>query len=230
MGDRRRTNPRTGLAPASCARRAASPGPADLGLLGRGRWRDSGPGGVGITVTAPNAGSVDRRLVSTDTGHPQTHGGRQSGYAGCCRSGHRCDGTQRRGTRPLPGAHRREARPPSSATAATSAASSAMTSCSITRRIPASPRCASGWRSPAGARVRRCAPRRADPIFFSVLRRRGREVAGDATSQPPAAGYTTAAMNPRPSPPPPRPSPPHPSRLRSSPTRTPRLRRIRTAP
>ena len=50
------------------ARRAAPPGPADPGLLGRGRRRDSGPGGVGITVTAPNAGSVDRRSVSTDTG------------------------------------------------------------------------------------------------------------------------------------------------------------------
>ncbi len=101
-----------------------------------------------------------------------------------------------------------------------------MTSCSITRRIPASPRCASGWRSPAGARVRRCAPRRADPIFAPCSTPRSGSCRRRYVAATTAAGYTTAAINPRPSPPPPRPSPPQcQRRMVAGVTRSPRRRR-----
>jgi hypothetical protein len=110
--------------------------------------------------------------------------------------------------------------PASSATAATSAASSAMTSCSITRTIPACPRCASEWRSPVGARVRRCAPKRADPIFAPCSTPRSGSCRRRSVAATTAVGCTTAATNPSRSPPPPRASRQHPSRLRSPRIRT----------
>jgi hypothetical protein len=63
MGDQRRTNPRTHLSPSSCARRAAPPA-----RLTPACWAGAA-GGIQVqacvapTVTAPNAGSVDRSFL-----------------------------------------------------------------------------------------------------------------------------------------------------------------------